>query len=224
MPVTASAAAVAADPGASDNSIKNGYSRPTSEIRAVYENLDPSLFIYQPYYQGENTYFYYVNDQTKKYLDDSYFAILARVQEEYGVRINPINSFVNNIPGQGDRAVPYGEHVMHAGFAEAMADQGNTFPLSHYLRAYSVLNYSTEASAAYGAQSTSREISNSNGGTIRLVETDVDRLARNRMMQQEARRMLLKKAPIGLFDFMAEDIYERYQKQIAKDNFILFYF
>ena len=219
-----SAAAIAADPGASDNSVKNGYSKPTAEIRAVFENLDPALFIYKPYYQGDNTYFYYVNDESKKYLDDMYFGFLMKAQEEYGVRIKPIGNFVNNIPGQGDRCVPYGEHVMHAGFAEGMADQGNTWPLNHYLRACSILNYSTEASASAGADAGKLELTSDDNRTIRLIETDSDRLARNRRAQQQARRMIINNAPFGLLDFQAEDIYERYEKQMAKDNFILFYF
>ena len=219
-----SAAALAADPKASDNSVPNGYSKPASEIRAVYENLDPSLFIYRPYYVGENKYFYYVDDETKNYLDNSYFGYMMKAQEEYGVRIKPISSFVNNIPGQGDRVVPYGEHAMHAGFAEAMADQGNTWPLNHYLHACSILNYSTEASASSGASATMRDIPNDDGSTIKLVESDVDRLARNRRMRSAAHRKLVENAPFGLLDFMAEDINARYEKQIAKGTFILFYF
>ncbi len=219
-----SAAAIAADPGASDNTVKNGYSKPTSEIRAIFENLDPAAFIYQPYYEGENTYFYYVNDTSKEYLDNCYFWFLSKAQEEYGVGITAINNFVNNIPGQGDRAVPYGEHVMHAGFAEAMADQGNTWPLNHYLRACSVLIISGEASAAYGFNANSQELKNDDGSSIRLVEKDVDRMARNRRMQQEAHSKVVENAPFGLLDFLAEDINGRYEKQMAKDNFVLFYF
>ena len=219
-----SAAALAADPKASDNSVQNGYSRPSSEIRAVYENLDPSLFIYQPYYSGDIKYCYYYNDETKNVLDNYYFGFLNKANEEYGVRIKPITNFINNIPGQGDRVVPFGENVMNAGFAEAMADQGNTWPLNHYLRACSILNYSTEASASSGASATMRDIRNDDGSTIKLVESDVDRLARNRRMQAAARRKLVENAPFGLLDFLAEDINSRYEKQIANGKFILFYF
>ena len=215
-----SAAAIAADPGASDNSIQSGYSKPTSEIRAVFENLDPSLFIYRPYYAGDNKYFYYVSEDSKKYLDNCYFGYMMKVQEEYGVRIKPISDFVNNIPGQGDRAVPYGEHAMHAGFAEAMADQGNTWPLNHYLRACSILNYSSEASVSYGADATKRELTSDDGRPIPLVESDVDRLARNRRMQAATRRKISENAPFGLLDFLAEDINARYEKQIAKGTFL----
>lgn len=219
-----SAAAIAADPGASDNSVRSGYSRPTSEIRAVYESLDPERFIYRPYYEGENKYFYYLDDKTQEYLNNCYFGYLSKAQEEYGVRFQPIRNFVNNLPGRGDRVVPYGEHVMHAGFAEAMADQGNTMSLNHYLRACSILNYSTEASASSGADATRLELQDSDGKTIRLVETDVDRLARNRRMKDAASDMFAKKSPFGLLDFLAEDINSRYEKQIANGNFILFYY
>ena len=56
-----SAAAIAADPGASDQTVRQGYSKTTAEIRAGYEQLlDAEKFIYQPYYEGDNKYFYYV--------------------------------------------------------------------------------------------------------------------------------------------------------------------
>ena len=86
-----SAAAIAADPGASEQTIRDGYSKPTSHIRAMYEQLDPALFIYKPYYQGDNRYFYYVEadpnakNSPKEFNDQCYKWFMYKAQDEYGV-------------------------------------------------------------------------------------------------------------------------------------------
>ncbi|MDR0832978.1 MAG: hypothetical protein LBN93_02155, partial [Candidatus Symbiothrix sp.] len=57
-----SAAAIAADPGASDNTIDEGFTRSRAEIRAAYEQLSDAYFI--PYYYPgftENN-FYFLNE------------------------------------------------------------------------------------------------------------------------------------------------------------------
>ncbi|MDD2529457.1 MAG: hypothetical protein PHW35_01430, partial [Lentimicrobiaceae bacterium] len=48
---TPSAQTLAADPKASDQTVEPGFTKSISEIHAAYEQLDPKVFTYQPYYE-----------------------------------------------------------------------------------------------------------------------------------------------------------------------------
>ena len=217
-----SAAAIAADPGASEQTVREGFSKPTCEIRAAYEHLDPALFIYQPYYKGDNRYFYYVEAETnvREFHDNCYAWFLMKAQEEYGVRWTAINVFIGGIPGQGDRQVPYGEHTMHAGFAEVMADPVSSQTFNHFLRACSILEVS--ALCALSMKDYNREVRHADGTVNKLVEGESDRIARYRRMRAETERFILANSPFGLLEFMADWIWDRYQQRQKKNQFVVF--
>ena len=151
-----SAAAIAADPGASEQTVRDGYSKPTSHIRAMYERLDPALFIYKPYYQGDNRYFYYVEadpnakNSPREFNDQCYKWFMSKAQDEYGVGWTRIGTFFGGTPGHDGQYVLYGEHAMHAGFAEVIADPGSSNPFNHFLHACSILDISSESAVSYG--------------------------------------------------------------------------
>lgn len=222
-----SAAAIAADPGASDQTIRPGYSKTTAEIRAAYEQLlDKDKFIYQPYYEGDNKYFYYVEteetDNSKFHLN-IYAWFLMKAQNEYGVGWQSINMFVGGIPGWGDRQVPYGEHTMHAGFAEVIADPGSNQPFNHYLRACSILEVSGLcANSNYASYSSiAKEVKNGDQ-VIRLVEDETTRLGRNRWLKSLAEQAIHAYSPFELIEYMANAVYETYQKRQEKGQFVVF--
>lgn len=56
-----SAAALAANPMAADQTVEPMYTKSISEIHAAYEQFDPELFPYQPYYNYKQ--FYYLHDE-----------------------------------------------------------------------------------------------------------------------------------------------------------------
>ena len=222
-----SAAAIAADPGASDQTVRQGYSKTTAEIRAGYEQLlDAEKFIYQPYYEGDNKYFYYVETpetDINKFHLNIYAWFLMKAQEEYGVGWKSINMFVGGIPGWGDRQVPYGEHTMHAGFAEVIADPGGSQPFNHFLRACSILEVSALCSvsnyASYSA--TSKEIKNGDQ-VVKLVEDDVTRMGRNRWLRELAEQAIHQSSPFELIEYMANAVYETFEKRQEKGQFVVF--
>ncbi|MBO6082941.1 MAG: hypothetical protein J6P46_07985 [Bacteroidales bacterium] len=224
---TPSAAALAADPGARENSIRDGYSKPTSEIRAAYEHLDPSLFIYRPYYQGDNRYFYYVeadptaNISPLQFNDESYKWFILKAQDEYGVGWTRIGTFIGGIPGHEGEQVLYGEHAMHAGFAEVIADPGSSTPFNHFLHACSILDISSEAAVSYGGpyNALDKVARYPDGTEHRLVESVSDQLARNRRMKQLAESVIVKESPFGLLEFMADWIWSRYQDRQKKGQY-----
>ena len=61
---TPSAEAIAADPKASDQTVESGFTKSISEIHAAYEQLDPNVFTYQPYYNYKE--FYYLHDKANE--------------------------------------------------------------------------------------------------------------------------------------------------------------
>ena len=61
---TPSTEALAADPKASDQTVEVGFTKSISEIHAAYEQLDPNVFTYQPYYNYKE--FYYLNDKANE--------------------------------------------------------------------------------------------------------------------------------------------------------------
>ena len=222
-----SAAAIAADPGASEQTIRKGYSRPTCEIRAAYEHLDPALFIYRPYYQGDNRYFYYVeadpaaNNSPRQFNDECYKWFMMKAQDEYGVGWKRIDTFIGGIPGHTGESVLYGEHAMHAGFAEVIADPGSSDPFNHFLHACSILEISSEAAVSYGGpySSLDKVVRYPDGNEYRLVETVSDQLARNRRMKALAESVILKESPFALLEFIADWIWSRYQDRQSKGRF-----
>ncbi|MBR1538529.1 MAG: hypothetical protein IJ636_03385 [Bacteroidales bacterium] len=222
-----SAAALASDPGARDNSIRDGYSKPTSEIRAAYEHLDPALFIYRPYYQGDNRYFYYVEadptakNSPKEFNDRCYKWFMYKAQDEYGVRWKQVDTFIGGTPGHDGEYVLYGEHTMHAGFAEVIADPGSSNPFNHFLHACSILEISSECAVVFGGSYNGgdRMIRYSDGNVYPMIETVDDQLARNRRMKKRAEAAILKESPFALLEFMADWIWERYQDRQKDGKF-----
>ena len=67
-----SAEALAADPKASDKTVESGYTKSISEIHAAYEQLDPELFPYQPYYKYKE--FYYLHDEEAEKIHTGQYA------------------------------------------------------------------------------------------------------------------------------------------------------
>ena len=222
-----SAAAIAADPGASDNSVRDGYSKPTSEIRAAYEQLDPTLFIYQPYFKGDNRYFYYVeadpnaNNSPTEFNDQCYKWFALKAQDEYGIYWKRIDTFIGGTPGHEGEYVFYGEHAMHAGFAEVIADPGSSNPFNHFLHACSILEISSESSVEYGGQYNANDkvIKYPDGKVYNMIETANDQLARNRRIKALAESVIQKESPFGLLEFMADWIWSRYQSRQKEGKF-----
>lgn len=225
--LTPSAAAIAADPGASDQTVRDGYSKPTSHIRAMYEQLDPALFIYKPYYQGDNRYFYYVEadpnakNSPKQFNDQCYKWFMNKAQDEYGVGWTRIGTFFGGTPGHDGQYVLYGEHAMHAGFAEVIADPGSSNPFNHFLHACTILDISSEAAVSYGGpyNATEKVIRYNDGNVYPMIETVSDQLARNRRMKALAESVIVKESPFDLLVFMADWIWSRYQDRQKAGKF-----
>ena len=221
-----SAAAIAADPAASDWEVKTGYTKSPAEFRAYYETCPDEYFLYKPYYEGMNRVFYYLGDEeNNKVHDNSYAFFLMKAQEEYGKGYTSIPNFLGNIPGQGDRQVPYGEETILAGFAEVMADPAEAMPLLHFFRSVAIMEVSAQAAISpYASRNANDKIIKAKDQTIRLVESETERLGRLRRLLNEVEIEIRKKTPFNALDFMADYIYKRYEQRKAKGQFVYFDF
>lgn len=146
---------------------------------------------------------------------------MMKAQDEYGVGWKRIDTFIGGIPGHTGESVLYGEHAMHAGFAEVIADPGSSDPFNHFLHACSILEISSEAAVSYGGpySALDKVVRYQDGTEYRLVETVSDQLARNRRMKERAESVILKESPFALLEFMADWIWSRYQDRQSKGRF-----
>ena len=219
-----SAAAIAADPSASDWEVKTGYTKSPAEFRGYYENYPDEYFLYKPYYEGMNTCFYYLGDEeNNKIHDNSYAFFLMKAQNEYGKGYTSIMNFIGNIPGQGDRQVPYGEETIMAGFAEVVADPAEAMPLLHFFRSVAIMEVSAQAAISpYASRNANDKVVKTADQTIRLVESDTERLGRLRRLLLEVEDDIRQGAPFNALEFMADFIYNRYAQRKAKGQFVYF--
>lgn len=218
-----SAAAVAADPYASSQTKVNGYSKTPAQIRATYEKQDPKIFIHQPYYKGENKYFYFLapDEENAQFHYNIYAYFQAIVKDNFGRGIDtPDNYFA--VPEAGGKVVPYGDHSINAGFAEIIADAAEYQPFDHYLRAKTILKVFDEiAGRAKAGYYTETQLVENGKVVATKLETEQARLERLHKMERLADQAILDNAPFGLIPFVAGIRYDNYTKRKANGQFLL---
>lgn len=146
---------------------------------------------------------------------------MMKAQDEYGVGWKRIDTFIGGIPGHTGESVLYGEHAMHAGFAEVIADPGSSNPFNHFLHACSILDISFESALSYGGpyNATEKVIRYNDGKVYPMIETVSDQLDRNRRMKALAESVIVKESPFDLLVFMADWIWSRYQDRQKAGKF-----
>ena len=218
-----SAAAIAADPLASSQNKVNGYSKTISQIRAAYEYQDPTIFIHQPYYKGENKYFYFLapDEENARFHGNIYAYFQAIVKDNFGRGIDtPDNYF--SVPEAGGKVVPYGDHSINAGFAEILADQAEYQPFDHYLRAKTILKVFDEiAGRAKAGYYTETQLVENGKVVATKLETEQARLERLHKMEHLADQAILDNAPFALIPFVAGYRYANYAKRKEAGQFLL---
>jgi hypothetical protein len=154
-----SAAAIAADPLASDNEVARNYSRSPAQIRAAYEALDPKVY-FKPYYHPQLKNYYWLDNTQSNYFTVAGVMLnehLRRVHREAFLNSSGQISFwpvmtmagnrysmfmVDTIPA-GNRGLttasggymPIGAHVMYAGLALYAADPYGYIPFMRFCEA-----------------------------------------------------------------------------------------
>jgi hypothetical protein len=153
-----SAAAIAADPKASDNTVERGYTKSPAQIRAAYEALDPKIY-FQPYYHPQLRKWYWLDLEAQ----DRFFTASSSMLDEF-YRSDRETSFYENgqinlrMVGIGKRFgrwvgdtippidsrdmfkesvgyMPIGIHAMYAGMAFFAADPQAYMPFMKFCEA-----------------------------------------------------------------------------------------
>ena len=161
-PLTPSAAAVAADPMASNNTVPNGYSRSYAERRAAYEQLPEDVY-FKPYYHQNLRNYYFLDDpeQEKGFWIMAYSLIMANMpnmgatnylSEHAGQRFFSrystlpfmYQSFITDTIPAGNKKVhpecviectgymPIGLHSIYAHYALFAADPAGFYPFEKF--------------------------------------------------------------------------------------------
>ena len=117
---TPSAQALAADPKASDQTVEPGFTKSISEIHAAYEQLDPKVFTYQPYY--EYKVFYNVHDKsTEDFRVREFNSLIANIASLGPLNYYPVNYLKIKTP-DGNLLVTMDELFRNAWTAQFVAD------------------------------------------------------------------------------------------------------
>ncbi|MDH6356997.1 FISUMP domain-containing protein [Parabacteroides sp. PF5-9] len=141
-----SAAAIAADPKASDETIESGFTRSHSEIRAHYEQLSDKVY-YKPYYADECNYFYALGEEQQQvfqtelsYVEQTYQAarkfahikIIQPINYRNYVKVK-IPAYRENPAREGYAVI--GQHAVYAYFAQFAADPEGFYPYLNFVSA-----------------------------------------------------------------------------------------
>lgn len=144
---TPSAQALAADPKASDQTVEPGFTKSISEIHAAYEQLDPKVFTYQPYY--EYKVFYNVHDKsTEDFRVREFNSLIANIASLGPLNYYPVNYLKIKTP-DGNLLVTMDELFRNAWTAQFVADPMSSEAFDKFTKALMFGNQIFEAKIYY---------------------------------------------------------------------------
>lgn len=188
---TPSDAAKKADKMASDNEVKKNHKKSPAAIRGAYENLDKSLFPYQPYYKYSDLGLYL--DDTEKTEDFIYYITMEcrRMIDESFSMVKGLEH--NGLVPLGDtgKSVPYSEVPINAFFANFFADPNSYIGYRQMIKAYIIADqqfmgrFRTKLDA--GSDNTVTK-----DGKNTLFEAETERIQRNNKIMAAAIDIAMK--------------------------------
>ena len=144
---TPSAQTLAADPKASDQTVEPGFTKSISEIHAAYEQLDPKVFTYQPYY--EYKVFYNVHDKsTEDFRVREFNSLIANIASLGPLNYYPVNYLKIKTP-DGNLLVTMDELFRNAWTAQFVADPMSSEAFDKFTKALMFGNQIFEAKIYY---------------------------------------------------------------------------
>ena len=162
-----SAAALAADPKASDQTVESGYTKSISEIHAAYEQLDPEVFTYQPYYVYKELY--YLHDKAdENFREREFNAIIAKLANQYPGDSYNMNYVSINTP-DGNLLVTMDEFFRNAWTALFVADPMSSEAFDKFTKALMFGNQMFEAKIKYQMDNPGKGIVNEKKGELLIA-------------------------------------------------------
>ena len=215
---TPSAAAKAADPAASDETVEKNFTKSRAAIRGAWERLPEELFPFKPYYEYGKDVLFAVDDEARDLLGTHYVLIsnILSSQRNGADRRNIPNFFVSD--KDGGKVRPMGENVLYGFFADYFADPNSYIAYREMIKASIIAEHQF-----YGdlyvllMDGTKTGIKNADGTVSTLVEDESVRVRRWRNAQLTAKALALKSDYENVF-ISTYSIYDNFNKQYKEGN------
>ena len=159
-----SAAALAADPKAADQTVPPGFTKSVSAIHAAYEHLDPAVFTYQPYYKYKELY--YLNDKEHDYFHENQFYYLLMKLAALSPGDIYYAAFVGIETPDGKRYVTEDEFLRNAYTALFMADPTSAEGWDKFVMAIMFSNQFYESKIFYNVYDSNKGIVDEKTGNL----------------------------------------------------------
>ena len=209
-----SAAAVAADPKASATTVEKNYTKSPAQIRGAWENLDPELFPYQPYYEKENIAYFDPDGQTAVVVYYKICDLLKEADRPFGQK-GLMAEFVEYKDGT---VVPIVDLLLTPYFAEFFADPKSYVAYNHFVRAR-IAQYAFPTQIKMNMKDEMKYTATmGDGSSVNLFEKEHDRLARWREVGHKGWELACSVTPIETIGGAINNAINRYKKFEAEGN------
>lgn len=128
-------AAKAADPDATNSTVSYGFNKSIGDIHAAYEQFDKSVSLYQPYYSGENKFFWELGGDDYQNRLGYYISYMKKnLLAEYNSQFCPDWAQID--PNDKSIVVPADETFLNPWMCQYIADPTSKTAFTLYIYAY----------------------------------------------------------------------------------------
>ncbi len=210
-----SAAAVAADPKASDATVEKNYTKSPAQMRGVWENLDAELFPYQPYYDAANKGLYDPDAEAPVIV----YGQICRLLEEAEMPFGKPGFFAEFVKYKDDTNVPTVDVLLCSYYAEFIADPESYVAYNHFVKArVAHVGFISDRVKMNMKDPMKYAATMGDGTTVNLFEKEFDRMARWRNVNRMAERLALNVTPFNIIGAAATNAINRYKQHEANGD------
>jgi hypothetical protein len=207
-----SAKALAADPKASDQTVESGYTKSISEIHAAYEQLDPELFPYQPYYKYKE--FYYLHDEEAEKIHTGQFAEIVM-----GIAKLPSGAFYYmpytaiKTPAGDEVLVTYDEFFRNAWTALFIADPQSAWAFHKYVNVLMFENRTFEIKYTYKMSDAQKGIVDAKSGALLFAPSEAAYTEVQDSRKQLALSLARTVVTMNYLQYYLNGLFEQYKSE-----------
>lgn len=213
-----SAAAIAADPAASDETVEKNFTKSRAAIRGAWERLPEELFPFKPYYEYGQDVLFAVDDEARDLLG-THYVLISKIlsSQRNGMDKRNIPNFFRSEKDAG-KVRPMGENVLYGFFADFFADPNSYIAYREMIKASIIAEHQFYGDLYVLLMDGSKNgITNSDGSVSTLVEDEPDRVRRWRNVQLTAKNLALQSDYENVF-ISTYSIYDNFNKQYKEGN------
>ena len=207
-----SAEALAADPKASDQTIEPGFTKSISEIHAAYEQFDPKLYPYQPYYKYKDFYYLHDDNAEKEYNGQYDFLMRAIARLPAGVSYNMPYKAIKT-PAGDEVFVTYDELFRSARTAQFIADPLSTSAFHKYVQVVMFEDNFFKYKYAYNMADKMKGIVNAKTGMLLFAPSENVYVATQENRRELALSLARTVVPIDNIRSHVNELIEKYKAE-----------